>query len=158
MKTRTVHLGLMLLTLSYVVCAGLYSYLVPAWESPDEPAHYLYVKHLGTTWHPPGPNPVKHIGSYWMGGYVTSMYGWYHPALGYAWLALVWRVIYTFAPDVLPAEFPEVSLGNPNANGFDRGLFMSERTRPGEFQRVDIGSITLRFGSALLGIPLLWAI
>lgn len=78
--------------------------------------------------------------------------------IGYTWPALIWRVLHTFKLDILPVIFPEVSLGNPDANGFDRELFISERLRPGQIQRVDIGLILLRFCSALLGLPLLWTV
>jgi hypothetical protein len=142
----------------YVCIAGLYSYYVPAWESPDEPAHYLYVKHLSTTWRPPPQNPVKRSGHYWEGGYVTSMYEWYHPALGYAFPAMIWRILNVIKPGITPTEFPAVSLANPDAAGFDRGLFMSSRDKPAQLQDGDLGLILLRFGTALLGVPLLWAV
>lgn len=32
--------------LSYLFSGGLYASLTPAWQSPDEPAHYNYVRHL----------------------------------------------------------------------------------------------------------------
>jgi 4-amino-4-deoxy-L-arabinose transferase-like glycosyltransferase len=34
--------------LSYLVLGGLYAVYTPAWQAPDEPAHYNYVRHLAT--------------------------------------------------------------------------------------------------------------
>ena len=32
----------------YLIAGGLYAFLTPAWQAPDEPAHYNYVRHLTT--------------------------------------------------------------------------------------------------------------
>ncbi|MDF1514810.1 MAG: hypothetical protein P1S60_13455 [Anaerolineae bacterium] len=158
MQDKKRLLGLLCVITIYVVMVGLYSFYVPAWENPDEPAHYLYVKHLATTGRPPGPNPVKRVGPYYLGGYVTSPYEWYHPALGYAWPAFMWRIIEAIKPGSLPVDFPEVALGHPDARGFDRGLFLSTRDKPLDLQPGDKGLILLRFGTALLGLPILIAV
>ena len=30
----------------YLIAGGLYAFLTPPWQTPDEPAHYNYVRHL----------------------------------------------------------------------------------------------------------------
>jgi 4-amino-4-deoxy-L-arabinose transferase-like glycosyltransferase len=42
-----------LVLLLYVVFSVLYSLNVPAWEAPDEPAHFAYIHHIRTTGGPP---------------------------------------------------------------------------------------------------------
>jgi hypothetical protein len=45
---------------AYVVAALLFAYLTPAWQAPDEPAHYNYVAHIAQT----GTLPVLRSGDY----------------------------------------------------------------------------------------------
>jgi hypothetical protein len=35
-----------MILLVYLIAGGLYAFLTPAWQAPDEPAHYNYVRHL----------------------------------------------------------------------------------------------------------------
>lgn len=37
-----------LILLLYLVAGSLYAYLTPSWQSPDEPAHYNYIRYLAT--------------------------------------------------------------------------------------------------------------
>lgn len=54
------HLLLALILLVYLALATLYAFNVPAWQAPDEPAHFNYVRELATT----GEFPVLRMGDY----------------------------------------------------------------------------------------------
>jgi 4-amino-4-deoxy-L-arabinose transferase-like glycosyltransferase len=51
---------LSLIVLVYLVIGGLYAAYTPAWQAPDEPAHYNYTAYLAET----GRFPVLHPGDY----------------------------------------------------------------------------------------------
>ena len=70
---------------TYLLLALAYVALIPAWEAPDEPAHFLYVQALLETGDPPAPPPPQRD-SFRKSGYVTSNYEWHQPPLFY-WLA-----------------------------------------------------------------------
>ena len=46
--------------IAYVVAATLFAFITPAWQAPDEPAHYNYVAHIAQT----GTLPVLRSGDY----------------------------------------------------------------------------------------------
>lgn len=54
------HLLLALILLVYLILATLYAVNVPAWQAPDEPAHFNYVHELAST----GQIPVLRMGDY----------------------------------------------------------------------------------------------
>jgi len=54
------HLLLALILLVYLLLATLYAVNVPAWQAPDEPAHFNYIHELATT----GQIPVLRAGDY----------------------------------------------------------------------------------------------
>lgn len=54
------HLLLALILLVYLLLATLYAVNVPAWQAPDEPAHFNYVHELAST----GQIPVLRLGDY----------------------------------------------------------------------------------------------
>ena len=54
------HLLLALILLVYLVLATLYAVNVPAWQAPDEPAHFNYIHELAIT----GQIPVLRMGDY----------------------------------------------------------------------------------------------
>ncbi len=45
--------ALLLILLVYFVLASLYAIYTPAWQAPDEPAHYNYVRYLAENGHFP---------------------------------------------------------------------------------------------------------
>jgi len=47
--------------IAYVVAATLFAFVTPAWQAPDEPAHYNYVAHIAQT----GTLPVLRSGDYY---------------------------------------------------------------------------------------------
>ncbi len=54
------HLLLALILLVYLILATLYAVNVPAWQAPDEPAHFNYIHELATS----GQIPVLRMGDY----------------------------------------------------------------------------------------------
>jgi hypothetical protein len=57
---RARYLLLALILLAYVALAALYAINLPAWQAPDEPAHYNYIHELAAT----GQLPVLRVGDY----------------------------------------------------------------------------------------------
>ncbi len=53
------HAALLLLLIAYFAVGSLYAFLTPAWQAPDEPAHYNYVRQLAD-----GRLPVIEPGDY----------------------------------------------------------------------------------------------
>ena len=53
------HTPLLLILLIYLLLGALYATLTPAWQAPDEPAHYNYVRQLAA-----GRLPVMELGDY----------------------------------------------------------------------------------------------
>jgi hypothetical protein len=51
---------LVLIICAYLIVGGLYALYTPAWQAPDEPAHYNYVRYLAEN----GRFPVLHYGDY----------------------------------------------------------------------------------------------
>lgn len=51
---------LILIVCAYLLVGGLYAVYTPAWQAPDEPAHYNYVRYLAENGH----FPVLHYGDY----------------------------------------------------------------------------------------------
>jgi 4-amino-4-deoxy-L-arabinose transferase-like glycosyltransferase len=54
------HYSLALVLAAYFIVGGLYALRIPAWQAPDEPAHYNYVRQLAQT----GQYPVIAPGDY----------------------------------------------------------------------------------------------
>ncbi len=53
------HIPLLLIVILYLTIGTLYVFLTPAWQAPDEPAHYNYVRQLAA-----GSMPVMEPGDY----------------------------------------------------------------------------------------------
>ena len=60
MKAPRPRLILALILVVYLVLGILFAANTPAWQAPDEPAHYNYVRYLAEN----GSFPVLHIGDY----------------------------------------------------------------------------------------------
>lgn len=102
---------LLLILVLYSSLALCYIRIVPLWEAPDEPAHFLYIQHMVDQGAPPPALPPQR-GHFWEHGYITSAYEWHHPPLYYQLAALSLRASrwLHLAP---PAQaFPEVKPGN----------------------------------------------
>lgn len=61
-KALTPSRMLVIILVIYIAWSVIYAALVPPWESPDEPAHYLYVAYLAQHGVPPEPSPVNSLG------------------------------------------------------------------------------------------------
>jgi len=57
---RRPQLWLVLITLAYMAVAINFAVQTPAWQAPDEPAHYNYIAHIATE----GTLPVLRVGDY----------------------------------------------------------------------------------------------
>ncbi len=60
MRSARARALLALILLLYLMLATLFAVKTPAWQAPDEPAHYNYVRYLATN----GDFPVLHMGDY----------------------------------------------------------------------------------------------
>lgn len=60
MNERTTHAILAVIVLVFVLLGVLYAVETPAWQVPDEPAHYNYVRHVAEQ----GRLPVLRVGDY----------------------------------------------------------------------------------------------
>ncbi len=60
LNQQRARLLLACIILAYAIIAGLYAVLTPAWQAPDEPAHYNYIRHLAKT----GRLPILQPGDY----------------------------------------------------------------------------------------------
>ena len=75
---------LVLIAVMYCALSVMYAILTPPWESPDEPAHYLYVSQLATRWRPPQKSTIQQTNRFSKDqAFISSNYEWYQPALGY---------------------------------------------------------------------------
>src|SRR5690242_14773850 len=62
------YLPIVLLVLVYLIIGTLYAVKTPAWQVPDEPAHYNYVRQLATT----GELPIIRPGD-WDNDYLNKI-------------------------------------------------------------------------------------
>jgi 4-amino-4-deoxy-L-arabinose transferase-like glycosyltransferase len=129
--------------------ASLYALLTPPWEAPDEPSHYLYVKHVAENWRPPD-TPVPQKGRFYEFGYITSLYEWHHPALYYTLNALALSAGQAIAPGILPEEFPPVNPLVPAAPS--PHLFLPDSHTPFRRARDNVGPLLLRLMSVGLAM------
>lgn len=166
--TRTVHPSclikytrflrpLVVLVLIYFILAVAYAVVTPPWETPDEPAHYQYVVQLAERWRPP-PDPMirqrdRFCRDY---TYTSSNYEWYHPALGYFPLAVVYKFLKIVAPHSLPSTLPPFNplfcsdpFTNPN-------LFHLGTSCPLEIWQHQWGLLVLRIFSSLWGLVVIF--
>lgn len=150
--------SLWIVMIVYCALAGSYAALVPPWETPDEPAHYRYVTELARRWRPPADPEIRQKDSFCRDYvYTTSNYEWYHPALGYLPLAVVYKVLQLIAPHSLPADIPPFNplfcsdpFTHPN-------LFRLETPRPLDIWQHNWGLLCLRIASSLWGLVVIIA-
>ena len=58
--SNTYTVGVSLILLVYLAIGMLYAVNTPAWQAPDEPAHYNYIKHIAET----GSLPILDLDDY----------------------------------------------------------------------------------------------
>lgn len=132
--------------LIYLALTLAYAMVVPLWEAPDEPAHFLYVNAIAETGQPPAPSPPQR-NSFWKEGYVTSVYEWYQPPLYYALAAPVVAANRSFALVPSFSGFPEINSPFPLAVR----LFVAQ---PFRFAEIHL----LRILSALIGLATVFTV
>jgi 4-amino-4-deoxy-L-arabinose transferase-like glycosyltransferase len=142
---------LITILVAYVLLATTYGLATPAWEAPDEPAHYLYAQHLvlHSSLPPPGPPMPK---PFYSGGFVTSSYEWFQPPLYYALLAPQLALVDRLKPRSLPQGFPAVNPEFPaEVNLFEASPAPSlrERLSPPALRAARLFSVLLGLGTLL---------
>lgn len=110
--------GLGLVLAGYVVAGILYAAFTPAWQAPDEPAHYNYIRHLaqgnGLPVLLPGDYPHQYLEAIKARRFPPDMpvtplrYEFHQPPLYYL---LAWPVYLLFGGALLPLRLLSVALG-----------------------------------------------
>lgn len=148
---------LVLIAVMYCILSVMYAILTPPWESPDEPAHYLYVSQLAERWRPPQKSTIQQTNSFSKDqDFISSNYEWYQPALGYLPAAVVYKVLAMIAPDSLPKQIPSLSSLFPTIPS-RYNIFIHPAS--GIFHVWDNawGLLVIRILSSLLGLPVIFA-
>jgi 4-amino-4-deoxy-L-arabinose transferase-like glycosyltransferase len=157
-KSMNLHrIILALIAVVYCTLSVMYAILIPPWESPDEPAHYLYVSQLATRWRPPQKSTIQQTNSFSKDqAFISSNYEWYQPALGYLPAAVVYKVLAIIAPDSLPKQIPSLSSLFPTIPS-RYNIFIHPAS--GIFHVWDNawGLLVIRILSSLLGLPVIFA-
>lgn len=149
---------LVLIAVVYCALSVMYAILTPPWESPDEPAHYLYVSQLAARWRPPQKSTIQQTNSFSRDqAYISSNYEWFQPALGYLPAAVVYKVLAIIAPDSLPKQIPSLSSLFPTIPS-RYNIFI--HPNPGILHVWDDawGLLVIRILSSLLGLPVIFAV
>ena len=148
--------SLLAVMFTYCILAGLYAALVPPWETPDEPAHYRYVTQLAERWRPPDDPGIRQRDRFCRDyTFITSNYEWYHPALGYLPLAMVYRILQLLAPHSLPANIPPFNLSFCSDPFTSPNLFRLEASHPLKVWQHGWGLLILRIASSLWGLVII---
>jgi 4-amino-4-deoxy-L-arabinose transferase-like glycosyltransferase len=145
------------IALVYCMLSFLYAILIPPWESPDEPAHYLYVSQLAARWRPPQKSNILQITSFSIDqAFISSNYEWYQPALGYLPAAVVYKVLAIVAPDSLPKQIPSLS-SLVSTIPFKYNIFIHPDSGILHVWADDWGLLIIRILSSFLGLPVIFA-
>lgn len=152
MITRETRI-LALITLLYLALAVTYSFVVPLWEAPDEPSHFLYARYLAQNGYLPSPTYyTEDIAGSFEGDYILSIYEWYHPPLYYLLGALALRAIEPqhklSAPYVFPSIDPDLVYQDSLFVHQSKGLF--------DLSEDELGPRLLRLLSILMGMGTIW--
>jgi hypothetical protein len=156
LEYRRVAFGL--ICVIYLALTFAYAILVPPWESPDEPAHYLYVAQLAERGRPPLEPAVRQRDSFCRDyPYISSNYQWYQPALGYLPATILYKTLDIVAPDSLPRWIPQL---NPQfcKNPFTyHNLFLHANLGMLDIWKDRWGLLIIRIYSSLLGLAVIYA-
>jgi 4-amino-4-deoxy-L-arabinose transferase-like glycosyltransferase len=106
------------IVLVYLILATLYAAYTPAWQAPDEPAHYNYVKYLAEQHRfpllKPGDYPAAYLEEIKSAGFPPEMsiapirYEFHQPPLYYILAVPVFRL---FGGSLLPLRLLSVAMG-----------------------------------------------
>ncbi len=112
------HYFIVLIIAAYLVTGILYAVKTPAWQAPDEPAHYNYIKHLAENYRFPvlqmGDYPHDYLEEIKARQFPPEMsieslrYEFHQPPLYYVLAAVVYKL---FAARLLPLRLFSVLLG-----------------------------------------------
>lgn len=157
MQRYRVYLALIALT--YSLLATLYAVLIPPWESPDEPAHYQYVVQLAERKRPPQDSLVRQKDRFCRDyPYISSNYEWYHPPLGYVPLAIVYQIVESLSPSILPDKIPQLNLLFCEDPFRYPALFLHEDLKPLLIWKDKWGLLILRLSASLWGLVIIYAV
>ncbi len=146
------------IALVYCMLSFLYAALTPPWESPDEPAHYLYVSQLAARWRPPQKSTIVQTNSFSKDqAYIFSNYEWFQPVLGYLPAAVVYKVLVIIAPDSLPRQIPSLNSLFSTSPFKYHNLFIHPDPRILHVWDDAWGLLVIRILSSLLGLPVIFA-
>lgn len=90
----------------FIALTLAYALLIPPWETPDAPSHYLYIREILLTNRLPIPDTVEEP---WP--FPATLYEWHHPPLYYAFQSLILNILH---PDHAFATTPFDQGQNPN--------------------------------------------
>ena len=148
----------LLIAALYCMLAILYAVLTPPWESPDEPAHYLYAKQLAERGRPPLQPTVRQTASFSKDyPYISSNYQWFQPALGYVPAALTYKILEIVAPTSLPTEIPPLNPLFPTNPITYPNLFLHANLSPLTVWTGNWGVLIIRIVSSLLGLVVIFS-
>jgi hypothetical protein len=148
---------LVLIAVVYCAFSVMYAILTPPWESPDEPAHYLYVSQLAARWRPPQKSTIQQTHSFSRDqDYISSNYEWFQPALGYLPAAVVYKILEIVAPDSLPRQIPSLS-ALVSTIPFKYNIFFHPDSGVLHVWDDDWGLLIIRIFLSLLGLPVIFA-
>jgi len=160
-RTKSMNLHkiiLVLIAVMYCALSVIYAILTPPWESPDEPAHYLYVAQLAARWRPPQKSTIQQTNSFSKDqAYISSNYEWFQPALGYLPAAVVYKILAIIAPDSLPTQIPSLSSLFP-AIPSRYNIFIHPDSGIFHIWDDDWGLLIIRMLLSLLGLPVIFAV
>jgi 4-amino-4-deoxy-L-arabinose transferase-like glycosyltransferase len=152
MITRETRI-LALITLLYLALAVTYSIVMPLWEAPDEPSHFLYARYLAQNGCLPSPTYYgENIAGSFESDYILSIYEWYHPPLYYLLGALALRAIEPrhklSASYVFPPIDPDLA--------YQDSLFVHQSKAPLDLDEDELGPRLLRLLSILMSVGTIW--
>jgi len=144
---------LALITLLYLALAMTYSFVVPLWEAPDEPSHFLYARYLAQNGCLPSPTYyAEDVAGSFEENYILSIYEWHHPPLYYLLGALTLRAVEPqhklSASYVFPPIDPDLA--------YQDSLFVHQSKGPFHLGEEELGPRLLRLLSTLMGMGTIW--
>lgn len=160
MDTLKYHQRLfILICATYLALTFAYAILVPPWESPDEPAHYLYAMQLAERARPPLQPTVQQKDYFCRDhAFVSSNYEWYQPPIGYLPAAMIYKIVALLAPSSLPSVIPPLNSQFCDNNPFVyQNLFIHTHLKMFQVWKTEWGLLVIRLCLALFGLVVIYA-
>ena len=140
--------GLALLIALFVLLAGLYSVLVPAFETPDEIWHYAFIQHLAAGRGLPVSEPNTQA--------LWRQQGVQAPGYYLAAAALTALIDQSDFPAIYARANPHAAIGRPDATA-NRNYLLHHAAEDWPWHGSVLALHIARFFSVLLGAVTLWA-